>query len=276
MTLSQKKNRGNAEERNGEGFQITHSRNHAFPESRRYATKVGTCGFGMAQAEYARTFSCVEIQHTFYQPPQIKTLEGWRNKVSADFEFVIKAWQLITHEAKSPTFRRLKRVLTDREKQEAGYFKSSTIVKEAWETTLASARALKARTILFQCPASFKSTKENISRLEKFFNSIDRKDLELCWEPRGTWDPDLVRSLCHALALRHVVDPFTGETVTPDHFYFRLHGKNGWRYQYEIDELEELAARCSQNGAGYVFFNNSTMTADALKFCKLLNDEANP
>src|SRR6185436_17554893 len=104
--------------------------------------KVGTCGFGMAKAEYARAFSCVEIQHTFYQPPQIKTLEGWRNSMSASFEFVIKAWQLITHDARSPTFRRLKRTLTDIERQEAGYFRSTPIVQEAWETTLASARAL--------------------------------------------------------------------------------------------------------------------------------------
>ena len=117
--------------------------------------KVGTCGFGMAQPEYAHAFSCVEIQHTFYQPPQIKTLERWRNNMPADFEFVIKAWQLITHDAKSPTFRRLKRLLSDDEKQEAGYFRATPIVQEAWETTLASARVLRARTILFQCPASF-------------------------------------------------------------------------------------------------------------------------
>lgn len=61
-----------------------------------FVAKVGTCGFGMVKAEYARSFSCIEIQHTFYQPPRIKTLEGWRNNMPADFEFVIKAWQLIT------------------------------------------------------------------------------------------------------------------------------------------------------------------------------------
>lgn len=227
----------------------------------------------MNKAEYGRAFACVEIQQTFYQPPRIRTLEAWRATMPNDFEFVLKAWQLITHDAKSPTFRRMKRTLTDAEKQEAGYFRPTAIVKEAWETTLASARALKARRILFQCPASFKPTKENVSRMDKFFGSIDRHDLDLSWEPRGAWDPALVRSVCRTLRLRHVIDPFVGETVTPDKFYFRLHGITGWRYEYETTELEELATRCVNSGNGYVFFNNYKMTADALKFCKVLNEK---
>ncbi len=190
----------------------------------------------------------------------------------ADFEFVIKAWQLITHDAKSPTFRRLKRTLSDVEKQEAGSFRATPIVREAWETTLASASALRARTILFQCPASFKPTEENIARMEEFFDSIERLDLDLCWEPRGDWDSEVIRSICSRLRLRHVVDPFVRETVTPATFYFRLHGNTGWRYEYESDELEELATRCIMGGVGYVFFNNYKMTVDALKFRKVLNE----
>jgi hypothetical protein len=64
-------------------------------------TKVGTCGFGLAQVEYSRVFSCVEVQHIFYQPPQVSTLERWRARMPAYFEFTLKAWQLITHDAKS-------------------------------------------------------------------------------------------------------------------------------------------------------------------------------
>ena len=236
-------------------------------------TKIGTCGFGVAQAEYARTFSCVEVQHTFYQPPQLTTLERWRTQMPADFEFTLKAWQLITHEAKSPTYRRLKRKLSETDKAEAGSFKATEIVNEAWRATLAAAQALKARTILFQCPASFKQTAENIASMEKFFCSIDRQDLNLCWEPRGDWDAGVVRSICKSLELCHVVDPFIGETVTPDKYYFRLHGRSGWRYQYELGELKELATLVKSR-SGYVFFNNSKMTDDALRFCKLLGDRS--
>lgn len=232
--------------------------------------RVGTCGFGLAQAEYARAFKCVEVQHTFYQPPQLKTLERWRAQMPSGFEFVIKAWQLITHDARSPTYRRLKRELSAGEKEGAGYFRNSAIVKEAWETTLASAKALRARTILFQCPASFTQTAENIANLEKFFSALDRQNLNLGWEPRGSWESDVVKSICDELRLWHVVDPFLDKTTTPKRSYFRLHGRGGWRYQYEDGELEELARILGKRAKGYVFFNNYKMTEDALKFCKLL------
>lgn len=233
-------------------------------------TQVGTCGFGLAQADYARSFSCVEVQHTFYQPPQLQTLERWRMLMPSDFEFVIKAWQLITHDARSPTYRRLKRQLSDTEKMEAGYFRNSAIVKEAWETTLASAKALSARTILFQCPASFTQTTEHITNLERFFSALDRQGLDLGWEPRGNWDTGVVKSICDEFRLWHVVDPFVDRTSTSNLTYFRLHGRNGWRYQYEDGELEELASTLPKRTRCYVFFNNSKMTEDALRFCKLL------
>ena len=253
--------------------------------------KVGTSGFGIARSKYTAVFECVEVQHTFYQPPRISTLERWREEAPADFEFVIKAWQLITHDAKSPTYRRLKKELSEGERQDAGYFRATPIVKEAWEVTLASALALRARTILFQCPASFKQTKESISNLRKFFRTIargskrtaDPQPLNFVWEPRGDWDPKVVKTICDELDLWHGVDPFVSSTVTPDRLYFRLHGRGGWRYEYEEEEMRELAgmtqggksaATLSQGSIGgqgsYVFFNNVRMTQDALRFREIL------
>lgn len=147
--------------------------------------KIGTCGFRGNKVEYSKLLSAVEIQHTFYQPPQIKTLEKWRAEMPDNFEFALKAWQLITHEAKSPTYRRLKRKLSETEKQEAGGFKPTEIVSKAWQTTLDCARALKAETVLFQCPASFEQTTENIENLEKFFSSIERDKMIFAWEQIG-------------------------------------------------------------------------------------------
>ena len=233
--------------------------------------KVGTSGFGLGKADYARSFPCVEVQHTFYQPPRLSTLERWRAEMPDGFEFAIKAWQLITHDAKSPTYRRLKKKLTEKEKAEAGYFRPTKIVSEAWETTLASAKALKAKMILFQCPASFRQSKENISNLTKFFSRINRGKLQFGWEPRGDWDGEVVKSLCTELKLWHVVDPFVGKTVTPANCYFRLHGKKGWRYEYQEEELQELARMLPKNKRCYVFFNNVSMTRDAMRFQELLS-----
>jgi len=232
--------------------------------------KIGTCGFRTTKEQYAKTFSTVEVQHTFYQPPQISTLERWRGTVPDDFEFALKAWQLITHEAKSPTFKRLKKNVTKTEREEAGYFKPTAIVKEAWETTLACAKALRAKTVLFQCPASFKPYKENIKNLEKFFASIERGKLNFVWEPRGDWDTKTVKSICDDLDLWHAVDPFSKPTETPDRCYYRLHGRTGFRYKYEEDELTELAAMLPADKTSYVFFNNRYMSEDALLFQSLL------
>ena len=232
--------------------------------------KIGTCGFRTTKEEYAKQLSVVEVQHTFYQPPQIKTLERWRASVPDDFEFALKAWQLVTHEAKSPTYKRLKKNLTETERQEAGYFKPTAIVKEAWETTLACAKALRAKTVLFQCPASFKPTKENIKNLKKFFTSIERWNLNFAWEPRGAWDAKTVKSLCGDLDLWHAVDPFSKQSETPDRCYYRLHGRTGFRYKYEEDELAELAAMLPADNISYVFFNNRYMLEDALLFQSLL------
>jgi uncharacterized protein YecE (DUF72 family) len=63
--------------------------------------KVGTCGFGGSKTDYARQLACVEVQQTFYQPPLLSTLARWRAQVPDHFEFTLKAWQLITHQAKA-------------------------------------------------------------------------------------------------------------------------------------------------------------------------------
>jgi uncharacterized protein YecE (DUF72 family) len=84
--------------------------------------KVGCCGFRSARADYVQLFPVVEVQQTFYQPPQISTLKRWREDAPTDFEFTIKAWQLITHEARSPTYKRLKRELTEKSAKSAAHF----------------------------------------------------------------------------------------------------------------------------------------------------------
>ena len=224
----------------------------------------------MAMAEYVKHFAVVEVQQTFYQPPQVSTLERWRAQAPKDFEFTMKAWMLITHEARSPTYRRLKRELSEEEREQCGSFRATPMVREAWEVTLACAEALAARRILFQCPASFKPTKENVKRLREFFHGIERpRHLQLLWEPRGGWPDDTVRELCRELDLTHVVDPFAARTVTPEQGYFRLHGRTGFRYVYEDEELEELYEMLPKDKTSYVLFNNVRMREDAARFQKL-------
>src|SRR5258706_15940930 len=103
---------------------------------------VGGCGFRLAKGVYAERFRVVEVQETFYQPPRIATLRRWREAVPKDFEFTLKAWQVITHAPTSPTYRRLKTKFSPEELAQCGYFQSTPVVEQAWQTTRACAEAL--------------------------------------------------------------------------------------------------------------------------------------
>ena len=229
--------------------------------------RIGTCSFRIGKEAYARKLSTVEIQHTFYTPPSIATLKRWRSEMPSSFEFTLKAWQLITHESSSPTYRRIKKPLSEKVIKEAGSFSWTATVRDAWNATLDAAEALEARTVLFQCPATFIPSPRNVRRMRKFFSSIDRCGKNLAWEPRGPmWNDVTISSLCNELDLWHAVDPFARRSTTPTHCYFRMHGRVRWRYTYEVTELEELATLLPRRDLSYVFFNNITMIDDALSF----------
>jgi len=46
---------------------------------------------------YGQQFATVEINHSFYQMPRERILEGWAEMVPAGFQFALKANQKITH-----------------------------------------------------------------------------------------------------------------------------------------------------------------------------------
>jgi uncharacterized protein YecE (DUF72 family) len=230
--------------------------------------RVGCCGFPRARSEYYKVFRFVEVQQTFYQPPSLKTAEKWREEAPADFEFAMKAWQLITHELKSPTYRRLKLRWPAEKLARCGSFKLSEEVVWAWEQTREIANALQAKSIVFQCPASFRPSLENQKNLKTFFEKVKRGNLRFVWEPRGTWTPGEVGDLCRELDLIHGVDPFKADPQWGPVRYFRLHGITGYRYRFSVEDLQRLREKC--RGGTYSFFNNVNMWADALAFQDLV------
>src|SRR5919108_1405557 len=227
---------------------------------------VGCCGWAGSQADYFQKFSVIEVQQTFYQPPRLETLARWREKKPPEFEFTLKAWQLITHEPPSPTYKRLKLSIPQERARHYGSFRPTEEVYAAWRTTLDCARALGACIVLFQCPASFTPSDEHIENLRDFFAAAhrDANDLVLAWEPRGKWSENVVQALCTELHIIHAVDPFVQQPVTSRSRYFRLHGIGGYKYSYSDVDLDRLAGWC--RGGTYVMFNNKSMAQDALRF----------
>lgn len=96
---------------------------------------------------YGERFRTVEINNTFYRMPKASVLEGWASEVPADFKFVLKASQRITH------MQRLK-----------GTDDSLSYLIEV-------AGALKERLgpLLFQLPPNFK---KDAPRLSDFLTSL--------------------------------------------------------------------------------------------------------
>ena len=242
------------------------------PVSKSQALRIGCCGFAGSQKDYADHFSVVEVQQTFYEPPRLSTLQRWRTEAPPGFEFTMKAWQLITHESTSPTYRRLHTSLTNEQRMCLGSFKPTEDVWKAWVRTREVAAALNARVIVFQCPASFEPSEKNKSNIRKFFIAAHEDvarlghEIHFGWEPRGEWQKNDIIPLCHELNLIHVVDPFRHEPVTTADFYFRLHGTANYQHRYTDEELVHLKELVHARESGYCMFNNISMKEDALRF----------
>ena len=235
--------------------------------------RIGVCGFCLPQAELFQRFKLLEVQQTFYWPPQLKTVERWRRDAPADFEFTLKAFQAITHSGFSPTYRRAR--FSADQKRECGSFRDTQIVRDAWTTTFNLAKALEATIAVFQCPPKFAATEENIGQLRRFFHWAPRSSLRFAWEPRhATWTDELVADLCRELDLVQAGDPFERPTLVGSPQYFRLHGRILGNFAYEYDkpytnqELEEIASRCESQPT-YCVFNNKQMADDAERLAAL-------
>ncbi|MCL4540622.1 MAG: DUF72 domain-containing protein [Bacteroidetes bacterium] len=208
---------------------------------------------------YATLFDTVEINSTFYRLPRLSTAEKWRreaDEINPGFEFTVKVFRGITH-------------LHRFQKNES--LVSFKIIRDI-------SSALRARCVLLQSPASFKPTPENIANMRFFFERIDRADLEIVWEPRGTWydRPEMIVRVCEENGLVHCVDPFRNDIVPLRKnmtAYFRLHGFGEptiYLYDFSKEELAHLHRKIQSLPPGftnvYVLFNNDACYRNARTF----------
>lgn len=224
----------------------------------------------MAQEKYFQTFSCVEINSSFYQLPKVETAARWRAAAPQQFDFSMKAWQVITHRASSPTYKRTR--IDPRDREYCGHFGFNPTIRWAWDETFAVAEALRAVLVLFQCPASFRPTRENVSDLKRFFEKAKRGTFFMGWEPRGDWPVELVSSLCKELDLIPVMDPLKNQPLEVGRIrYYRLHGTSGARHRHTTEEFHRLKQLCAGPRRVYCMFNNIAMADDARRFIQTLD-----
>ncbi|MGQ9459682.1 MAG: DUF72 domain-containing protein [Candidatus Bathyarchaeaceae archaeon] len=226
--------------------------------------KVGCCGYPTSMKKYQETFGLVELNTTFYSYPKVSTVVKWREKAPENFEFTVKAHQDISHKFK---------------------FKSEPSLK-AFEQMKEICKALRARILLIQTPASFRPDK--LTDAQEFLGKINREGLVVVWETRGpSWDDPHMRErlakLLRELEVSHVTDPFRAmPTYTSDVAYFRLHGlgERMYYYQYsdaELERLRRLVEPLEAEGKQiYMLFNNLSMFDDALRFTRYLETKSFP
>jgi uncharacterized protein YecE (DUF72 family) len=182
---------------------------------------------------YGERFRTVEINNTFYRMPKASVLEAWAAEVPADFKFVLKASQQITH------FKRLK---------DAG---------DSVSYLLDTAGVLKERLgpLLFQLPPNLK---KDLPRLREFLALLPpHRRAAFEFRHQSWFDSevfDLLReyhaACCIAEAENDLEIPFVS---TADWGYLRLR-----RPDYGDAELKAWVKRVRQQDwqDAFVFFKH--------------------
>lgn len=192
---------------------------------------------GLPQEEmlsyYARHFSTVEINSTFYRLPKAGVFKSWAKQVPDDFRFAFKAPQTITH------CKRLKEV----RRETKGFLRVVGTLKG------------RRSPLLFQLPPNFK---KDLPRLKAFLDLIDR-DTRAAFEFRhSSWfDDEVFRALrgrSVALCIADMDDsPPPAVVNTAGWGYVRLR-----RERYTAQSLREWIKKLKSQKwtEAYVFFKH--------------------
>jgi uncharacterized protein YecE (DUF72 family) len=216
---------------------------------------------------YSQFFNTVEVNSSFYRPPDPGIVAGWAKRVPPGFLFAVKLWQKFTHPKMF--------------KEATG--EAAAISREDVDIFCRSleplARTGKLGALLAQFPPSFKNDdygRQIIGALARTFGqyplavelrqrswSDDPRTAQLLRENNIAWvnidEPKFSSSVAAAVPL------------TADFAYFRFHGRNyndwwtgdnetRYRYLYSAEEIAGLAERIKKAAEKtktlFAFFNN--------------------
>ncbi len=209
---------------------------------------------------YARKFSTVEINTTFYGTPDRATVRNWREAVPASFRFAIKGSRFTTHNKK----------LLDPRKSTRKTFHALEPIAD------------RICAILFQLPPHWRYDGE---RLAAFLKAMPR-DFHYAFEFREpSWLCDeayaILRDHNAALCLYDLKGFRAPEVTTADFVYVRLHGPTtaAYRGSYSLPALRRwarlMAGWRTQRKDVLVYFDNDEKgyaPADALRLHKLVEN----
>jgi uncharacterized protein YecE (DUF72 family) len=216
---------------------------------------------------YVQFFNTVELNSSFYRPPNPGYVLNWAKKVPDGFLFAVKLWQKFTHPGMHREATGEEAVVSTRD---IDIFKRSIapLVEHG-----------KLGALLAQFPPSFRNDgfgRQIIAALSRSFVEY-RLAVEL---RHRSWsdDPETAKLLKeNNVAWVQIDEPRFSSSIaqelplTSDIAYFRFHGRNAktwwtgdsetrYRYLYSTEEIEELAGRvkkaAARTGLLFAFFNN--------------------
>ncbi|KPJ55583.1 hypothetical protein AMJ49_06810 [Parcubacteria bacterium DG_74_2] len=195
---------------------------------------------------FSQHFKTTEINYSFYRLPTHVTYQNWYEQTPENFIFAVKTSRFITH------IKRLKGA------------------KPAWKTFLKNALNLKEKLgpFLFQFPANFSATDENIKRLKEFLKIIVKYKARFAFEFRHkSWCAQEIYKILKKYNCAWVIADSPNypkaEKITADFVYIRMHGsKVLFSSKYTKKELENLAQKIKKwlkQKDVFVYFNNDAM-----------------
>lgn len=199
---------------------------------------------------YSQFFNTVEVNSSFYRPPNPGYVYNWVRRVPPGFLFTVKLWQKFTHP----------RMYEEATGEEAA------ISHDDVETFRRSIEPLtrygKLGALLAQFPPSFRNDSRGRQVLKAVINTFGRYRLAVELRHRSWSDDAATAGLLgeHNVAWVQTDEPrFSSSAardlpVTSDMSYFRFHGRNAemwwkgdsetrYKYLYSHEEIEELGGR---------------------------------
>lgn len=216
---------------------------------------------------YSQFFKTVEINSTFYRPPNTGYVLNWARRVPEDFLFTVKLWQKFTHPKMYQESTGRDAVISQADVD---------LFKQGIEPLV---RHGKLGAMLAQFPPSFKNDAYGQQILHAVAKTFGEYRLAVELRHRSWSDDkdtaDLLKQ--HNVAWVQIDEPKFKTSVskyiplTSDMAYFRFHGRNAemwwkgdretrYKYLYSPEEIEELADKVREASKDsallFAFFNN--------------------
>ncbi len=216
---------------------------------------------------YSQFFNTVEVNSSFYRPPNPEYSQNWAKRTPDDFLFTVKLWQKFTHPGmyKEATGR------------DAAISQDDVDLFRRSLEPLAGQNKLGA--LLAQFPPSFKNDDFGRQILRAVINTFSDYRLAVELRHKSWTDDETTAELLREnnTCWVEIDEPKFSSSIaadvplTSDMAYFRFHGRNykdwwkgnnetRYKYLYSEEELEELAGKMKKvvGEAGLMFaqFNN--------------------